>query len=150
MLTHPEIDISEPLLDWHPGDPTPYFPALAWLTQSRWTSPPTRNMLATATKKAKQLMGGAVGGRPIRIREATHDCHVSALYLHFREHFPELAARWVPEDAFDSDEHRDKRPDAIITGPEPIFIEFGGAYPAARIRERWEFAQEKGCRFQLY
>ena len=133
LMTHPEIDVSKPLLDFHPGSPTPDFDALAWQAQSRWTSVPKQTLVATATKKAKQLTAGPVGGRPIRAREATHDIHCSAVYLHFRQHQPELAKRWLPEDAVS---HLDgnKVPDAIITGDEPIIVEFAGAYAAQKMR----------------
>jgi len=133
MMTHPEIDVSEPLLDFHPGDPVPDFDALAWRTQSRWTSPPELTLIATASKKAKQLAGGIIGGRPIRTREVTHDVHCSSLYLHFLEHHPELADRWLPEDAISHLDGR-KVPDAIIMGNQPVIIEFAGAYSAMKMR----------------
>lgn len=133
IMTHPEIDVSTPILDYQPGNPVPDFDALAWQAQSRWTRPVEETLVATATKKAKQLAGGSIGGRPIRTREATHDIHCAAIYLGLRERHPELAECWLPEDALSHLEGR-KIPDAIIRCDPPIVIEFVGSYSAKKLR----------------
>lgn len=146
MMIHPEIDVTVPLLDYQPGNPTPDFEAIAWRAQSRWQDPVRPTLIAAATRKAKLRRGGLVGGRPIRIREATHDVHCASVYLSLRNSNEELAERWMPEDALPHSDG-DRLPDAIITGEEPIVIDFVGAYAAKKLRQFHNEFQSMRYRF---
>jgi hypothetical protein len=151
IAVHPELKLHEPLLEFHPGDPLPNFDALAWQVQSRWKLPPEMTLVATATKKARQFTGGVIGGRPIRHREVTHDVHVASVYLRLRETDCELSKRWMPEDAVyatNAHEFRTKVPDAVLTGKEPLIVEFAGKYSARKLRSL--HAEYSKSRYQLW
>lgn len=136
VMAHPEIPLVEPIIEWRPGDPEPNFHAACWRLQSRWTEPVQKKTIIAATRQAKALTGGPVGGRPTRAREVTHDLHVTQLFLNFREQDPEIATRWVLEDALYNESHTSfdsKLPDAVIRGTPDLVIEFGGSYAAKKL-----------------
>ena len=147
LMLSPMIDVSEPLLDYFPGSASPDFDALAWQTRSRWKLPPQRAIVATATKKAKAFLGGSLGGRNVRIREATHDAHCAEIYLNLLERDSQAAAAWVPEDSISRLE-TGFVPDAIIQQAETILVEFAGSYSAAKLRTL--HARYRTYRYQLY
>jgi trehalose-6-phosphatase len=88
-----------------------------------------------ATTTAARIFGGN-GGRFPRDSEQTHDIHLSAVYLHYRQAKPKLAASWASEARIyeTRDDKDQKLPDAMITvADSPRVVEFGGAYSKAKL-----------------
>lgn len=134
-MLHPEIELNAPLCRYSPGDETPDFRSIASRTRGRWKEAPVMSDFISATKHARGELGGYIGGKRPRPSEIRHDIHVAQIYLHLAESKPELATAWRPEEYVR--EHlvqvNEKIPDAIIESPEPVLIEFGGAYSRAKL-----------------
>lgn len=142
FLIHPELPLLEPVLRWKPGQPTPEFGAVSYRLRKRWTQSVAPTVCYLATKKAARLYGGFSGGsrRDGLLRhpfQATHDVHVSALYLRLLKSEPETAKRWIPEEKLELQNHGGKLFDAVIANasgePERV-TEFGGSYRVRRVR----------------
>ncbi|MBU0716954.1 MAG: hypothetical protein KJ749_01790 [Planctomycetes bacterium] len=153
LLAEPFLDLQAPLVAWEPGAPPPDYDAVAYSLQSRWTEPPTSTTVYVATTKARNQYGGAGrGGLRYRL-QATHDLHVSAVYLRLLKADPESAAAWVGEDLRPKAGFRLKDPDAVIEyddGRPPLVIEFGGKYDARRIRDFHEHCEKFTLRYELW
>lgn len=139
-FVHPELELDSPLFVWMPGDSTPMFELLAWLTSSRWTQSPAPTTLVHATKEAAKVFGGYSAGRVPRRTEVCHDLHLAQVYLTLRRDRPSYAKRWMSEQAqYARGGGRNERlPDAIIRGrrkPIDRIIEFAGSYSKAKLRE---------------
>jgi hypothetical protein len=150
-MVHPELLLEQPLLDWKPGDVEPNLDRLGWQTASRWTKPPLRTFVVSATVKARQLVGGYCGGRPERAREICHDIHVTSIFLHLRRTQPDWAMAWVPEDQTAADQRwrpQSRIPDAIIQNDPQVYVDFGGSYKAEKLK--LIFAAWRTVRFQIW
>jgi hypothetical protein len=147
VMAHPLLEISKPLLDWHPTDTaTPQFARLAWHAKRRYAQGPVRMRIAVATDKARSLTGGVLGARPIRAMELDHDLAVANIY---QRHFgvdPERRANWVHEDqlvqeAVRGRQHPGEVPDAILRANDTIqsVIEvLGRSYSPTKIKAIYE------------
>ena len=136
LNAHPELDLTAPLLTWHPGDPEPRFGSLSYQLRKRWTQAPEPTTVYVATDTAARYLGG-FGGRLRRPLQATHDLHVSQLYLRLLKQDPERAALWVSEEHFAAERRREKLPDAVLrdaAGQIRMVIEFGGAYDTHHVK----------------
>jgi hypothetical protein len=132
VMAPPELPLEAPVFSWKPGENPPHAERIAWQLTSRWTARPIRVLVATATPRAAAELGGTIGGRRLRRTEASHDLHVTALYLKLLAGDPERAALW---------RHEDSRPargtlsglvaDARIG---EVAIEFGGKYRAEKLK----------------
>ncbi len=131
-MLHPEIDLTEPLLDWIPGGDEPDFGRLAWRAKSRFTKPPRRTCLILPGSRL-----GAVGKlRRLRATETQHDVMVASILLNFSRNDSTVIDRWSHEDLirtrFGTGE---KRPDAILLeGNTEVFIECAGCYPKSKLK----------------
>ena len=137
VMAMPEIELREPVYEWHPGDSPPDFGRVAYRLRSRWQAPLVPTDAVIATPRAKQLLGGYIGGRKPRRSEATHDVHLTQVYLRLRRTDPDFAAQWV-SDAQQYAEGGGKNarlPDAIIRDGKSIrmLIEFAGAYSKQKL-----------------
>lgn len=153
ILAHPEIELPAPIAIWKVGDPAPNLGAASWALRSRWAKPPIRTQCLVATKRAGIYFGGNGGGRLPRRSEQTHDIHMGALFLQFRELLPELIPYWVSEETLraESPERGEKVPDAMIrTGDSRRIIEFGGAYPKKKLESFHTYCREKGLPYELW
>lgn len=138
LMVHPELELNGPLLRWTPAKRLPDFGQLSYRAQSRWSKPPARRVVLTATEKAKRLYGGVLCGRKIRSRELDHDIALSAVFVHYANNRPDLASRWVIEDVLVAEGiHTDgsKVPDAVIRGTPEVIVEFAGSYSAKKLKE---------------
>lgn len=132
VMALPELPLKGPVFCWWPGAPAPHAERIAWQLSSRWTGQPRRVLIATATEKACQELGGSLGGRLLRRTEVTHDLHVTALYLKLCREQPNQAELWRHEDASGSARQPgDLVPDAMVGATA---LEFGGCYRAAKLR----------------
>lgn len=131
----PELELERPLLTWTLTDPPPHFGKTAYRLQSRWKEPPQRTTLYIATRKAAKEFGG-VGGRHLKPLQASHDLHVSTVYLHYRTTRPDEAAAWISEDKLAPFRRHQKLPDAVLGENATsllLAVEFGGGYDADRL-----------------
>jgi hypothetical protein len=136
VLAHPELPLSNPLISWSPGQDGPRFERVAYALQARWRGSIRRQTVYCASQSAIRLYGGKSGRRSrLHALQVTHDLHVTAIFLRLLSESPSLAECWISEDLL-VPAHNGKLPDAVIrTTAGDIFIEFGGAYRADRIRK---------------
>jgi hypothetical protein len=130
----PLLNLEAPVASWSPGKPVPDPEAVSYQLQTRWNEGPKSTTVWIASKRTLNQFG-ASGRRLARPIQATHDLHVSAIYLRMLAWKPELAATWVGEDELPR-EGGGKHPDAILRddrGETMLVFEFGGAYPAERV-----------------
>ena len=134
FTAHPEISLGGPAVVWMPSSELPKFGPIAYRLKARWNKAAVGHEIVIASKRAKHLFGGYLGGKPPRRSELTHDIHLAQVYLRFREQQPELALNWEPEAKLLSmaQSERCRVPDATIvdpkTGTPRLLVEFGGAY----------------------
>ncbi|MBK8913001.1 MAG: hypothetical protein IPM64_00110 [Phycisphaerales bacterium] len=152
LLARPEPPLNSPIVTWKPGAIEPSFGAVAYQLRSRWTRPARRVLSAIATERAGIRFAGT-GGRTPRASEATHDLCLATVYLRLRTTDSRRARRWVSEAAlYEQGEGRDDRlPDAVIvTRSGKTAIEFGGAYPPAKVAAFHAFCAQRGWGYELW
>jgi hypothetical protein len=134
-MVHPPLRVETPIFEWPGETHEPDWERLAWAAQSRWNKEPRLSVIASATPVAQKLIGGPIGGRPIRQTEISHDVTLAQLWLSLRNTEPTVAASWIPEDALSGFGPNQKKPDALITvADNEIVIELAGkAYSAKRL-----------------
>jgi hypothetical protein len=155
VLARPEIDLPEPVVKWERGAATPSFSVLAYRLKVRWTEPVQTTTLFMSSGKAAKVFGGLAGGRKNgfglkRPLQATHDLHVTALYLNLLKNDPVRAEAWLSEDFMLKPRRGDKLPDAILRGPDPTVIEFGGSYRADQVEKLHSYCERKALRYELW
>lgn len=134
---HPIVELSRPLFSWKVGNPPPTdreLMKIAKLARERWHQDHVPIEILYATNRAVSLFGSFVDARHLRNCEATHDLHLTEVYLRYRDRFPRLAADWQGEAAFPKmgfEISRMKDPDAFLLdrrGTATRIIEFAGSY----------------------
>ena len=128
-MAHPELALVAPIILWQPGEAVPNFGAASYQLISRWTQTVIATPSVIATSGAGNRFGGS-GGRFPRQSEHTHDLHMGALFLQFRQRFPNLMPYWISEERLREEKSAgEKLPDALLRTPDSArVIEFGGAY----------------------
>jgi len=158
VLAHPEIELAQPLASWRPGEPTPRFGAIAYAAAARWAGESRTISVFWATRRAAETAGGHAGRAP-RPSEATHDIHVSALYLLLRAHRPHIAATWKPDSIILAERLRtraptrfkEKLPDAQVEHEGHVrVIEFAGAYSPERVAAFHRYCDRKRLEYELW
>lgn len=134
-MIHPELELQAPLCSYSPGDPTPNFKLVARETRGRWHQAPIATDIVYATQQAKEIFGGYLGGKKPRASETRHDIHVAQIYLKLAKQDPTLSEVWVPEEQLllEREGKAGRLPDALLRTDSPVIIEFGGAYPRAKL-----------------
>lgn len=132
QLVHvsPMLQLNGPLVSWREGGDSPEFGALAWKLQSRWPAvAPEPTTVVFATPATNDMFGGPTSRPRFSSHHATHDLHVSQIYLMYCRTRPEDAAAWQGEDIREKSGYRLKDPDAVVereSGARPLVVEFGG------------------------
>jgi hypothetical protein len=143
LEAHPFLPMQRPLFAWKVGDPPPrsdQWDAIASRSQERWTAPHVAVEVWLATKRAAHAFGAFVDARRARHSEATHDLHLSQVFLRYRLRKPRLAEQWLGEGAFPKlgfDIRGMKDPDAFLldgSGAAYRIVEFGGSYDADHLQ----------------
>lgn len=155
LIAHPELDLHQPLVAWSPRDPIPDFEKLAYQCVNRWTEPvrPCPAIVASATTGCEY---GGWGGRFPRPSEQTHDLHLATVFLLKRGVDPELPKYWRSEElirlrrAAKGHNGPDKLPDAMVTRPKRMAIDFAGRYSATRLESFHDFCADQGLRYELW
>jgi hypothetical protein len=153
VFARPRLPLSEPVFRWKPGQDAPNFAELSWKLQSRWTEAARDVTAFLATRRAAAIFGGTADGRIKNPSQATHDIHLGALYLKFLKETPTLAAGWIGEGVLAPSRERQKLPDAILhdgAGRPRLVIEFGGAYPADRLKAFHEDCAARGLPYEIW
>ena len=134
VAAHPILKLAAPVFTWKPGEQLPDPRRISRDLQSRWTRPLRPTAVCVPTRRTLSAFGGKA--RRLAAAQATHDLHVAEVFLRYRTSVPDKAARWTGEGVLASRGRNTKLPDAIIAGTSdepPLVVEFGGAYPAARV-----------------
>jgi hypothetical protein len=148
-------EIASPVSIWQPGDATPAAGPLAWKLQKRWKRlSPQVTTVWWGTSEAARLMGG-VGGQLRQPLQVAHDLGVTDIYLRYVA-TGEQDGEWIGEDNYRR-EHRPARrvkiPDAVqmnSAGEITRVFEFGGAYPARRVREFHRYWSRRQIPYELW
>jgi hypothetical protein len=136
-LSRSLLPLDRPQAVWEPDGAAPEFGPLSWRLRSRWSGSAQIRRVFTVGPRAAGLFAATSAG--IRNScQVTHDLHVTGVLLRLLASCPAAASLWQGEDAFASERKHEKRPDALLVGPDGIplrAIEFGGAYPPERLRD---------------
>lgn len=141
VMTLKDMQLERPLLDWHPGEGLPDFGHISWLAEKRLSTQLSSTLVVHATKAVQAKTLGAIGSRPPRSQEITHDLMVSSVLITLMNESPVLAASWRPEDALLKDlvwEQGDFSeatiPDALVhDGTAEIAIDIVGRYSPKKL-----------------
>lgn len=137
MSVHPLLELRAPLACWQPGLSPPDFKEVATLARARWTMPECIVPVLTASELAGQAYGGK-GGRPPRTSEATHDLHLTSVYLRMLDELPTRAESWMSEAMITErgmgGGPQGKLPDALVRdGSMWTAIELVGMYSSEKL-----------------
>lgn len=134
-MVHPEIKLKAPLCRYSPGDPTPDFGPIASMTRGRWKQAPVSTEIVYATQYAKEVFGGYLGGKKPRPSETRHDIHVAQIFLQLAKQDPTFSNAWISEEQLleEREAKQGRVPDVVLRLENPVIIEFGGAYPRAKL-----------------
>lgn len=140
----PLLDLKEPVVVWEPGDPSPDFDAASHALKSRWGDLEERpTPVYMASPKGASVYGGKGRQGYTKLDQATHDLHVTELYIRIREDSPELAGEWVGEDIISGELRKyEKLADAEIRdhqGTTVLYLEFGGRYDAREVKKKHDY-----------
>lgn len=149
LTAHPEVELLEPLATWQLGLPVPDFESLSRVLSKRFGEPERTVDCVFATTEAAAVVGGSAG-RAMRDSEATHDIHLSAVYLRMRAELPTRARSWQGEWGLPKG-HGVKVPDAMVRdGKFDTAIEFGGSYSAEKLAEFHAFCAKRRLGYELW
>lgn len=151
MNLRPELELHEPVARWQVGDKPPAFGEVAYRLQQRWVDALQPTTVYVATPRARREFGGPK--RRFRSHQASHDLHVSSVYLLACLERPELAEHWVGEDAFAPLVRHTKVPDAVIrdgNGRTNLVIEFGAGYDKKRVTLFHQDCSERKLAYEIW
>jgi hypothetical protein len=147
--------VESPLWTWTPGNPAPPAGRLAWRLQKRWKGiSPQVVTVWWGTVQAARLMGG-VGGRLRQPLQVAHDLGVADIYFQ-RWTAGSQDREWIGEDHYRR-EFRPRRGEKVAdaveldsSGEIARVIEFGGAYPARRVREFHRYWSRRQIPYEVW
>jgi hypothetical protein len=140
--SHPLIPLRRPLLRWAPGDSHPTrddFERIAEKSRKRWDQQKSAVEVFTTTPTAVHIFGAFAGARHGRHCEATHDLHLSEVFLRHLTGEGSKRSQWLGESAFPKlgfEIKGMKNPDAFLldaTGQVRCVVEFSGVYTAEHL-----------------
>lgn len=152
VLAHPLLDLDAPLARWRPGDSEPDLGQTSYRLKARWTEHHRLTTVHLPTKRAAHLFGGS-GGRFDYPLQATHDLHVTALYVRLAVESPELAAHWRGEETLRLNRKRGKICDALIVDDREkpaLAVEFGGSYRVDRVRAFHRVMKHRRLSYEIW
>ena len=152
VMAHPLLDLAEPLIVWAPGDPDPEAGPASYRAKTRWDRAPVSTTVFLASRRTARLFGGS-GGRFDYPLQATHDLHVTALYVRLVRRDPETAACWRGEETIRRRRRRGKVADAVLVDhrERPVrAVEFGGSYRTDRIAAFHRVCKNRHLPYELW
>jgi hypothetical protein len=153
VMARPELNLTEPLIDWRPGLEAPALGQVAYKLKRRWTEPVRSTAVVIATARAASQLGGTGGRRP-RASEITHDLHMATVYLLARTDHAR-SRRWISEAAYSKrwGKAGERVPDAALLssrGGRKKLIEVGGAYPKRKLEGFHRFCEDQELGYELW
>lgn len=152
LLANDEVTLSGPLAVWWPGLGAPDFSSLVTETQSRWDSPVRTTRCVVGTQLAAARTGGVA--RWPRLSEATHDLHLSQVYLHKLRTDPKAARHWCGEACLMgiSAAVPDKVPDALVrlAGRCTAIEMIGASYNAAKLQSFHDYCVRNAFSYEMW
>jgi hypothetical protein len=153
VLAQPMLSLSSPEYAWFPGERGPKFGELSWRLQSRWSGHPQHVVIYFATPRGLAVFGGSTPGKIKNLCQVTHDLHMAAVYLTYRQRWPHDVRWWVGEDFLAPFRRKQKLPDAMLVNAqaEPYrAVEFGGAYSARRLMDFHADNCQRGIPYEIW
>jgi len=149
-LAHPELDFDAPVFSWEPPFPSPDAGAISYRLQSRWSAHPITTCCIAASRAAANRFHGH-GGRFPRAVERSHDINLSRVYLIYRERGA-LPGWTFEEELRGNRRHRtEPLPDVVIDiGESRRIVEFGGAYPKAKLDRFHAYCKEHSFPYEIW
>lgn len=141
-----------PLHTWKPGHVKPDTWRLSQTCRSRWNRLPEKMTVYQATELAGRLFGSRAG-HATRIIEQRHDLLLAEVFILYRTRLPELAKRWLGEDAVLMAEHGVKNPDAFLMDDECVprrVIESAGSYSQTQVETFHEYCRVSRIPYELW
>jgi len=148
---HPMLKIKGPIFSWMPGDTEPDSKSLSNFLFKRLSKQPNMTTVYTLSRKSKNMIGS--GAKPFNPLHATHDIHVSEVYLFLLKNDIESAEAWISEDMITKRGKGLVDPDAVLNYSSlrpKLFVEFCGKYDAKRIDHFHSDCQNNNQGYQLW
>lgn len=146
--------LTDPLIQWQPGELIPEFGPLAWLLKRRWQCARQLTAVYFATAHAARRFGGRRQGRIPRAFQVSHDLGVAEMHFAIRRKSPDCVALWIDEDRLAPFRRGEKLPDAVLaTSPDAIprrVLEFGGAYGKQRLQNFHDDCEGRGLPYEIW
>lgn len=135
VLARPLLPLASPVFIWEPGNEAPDPEAVSHELRSRWVDPPRATTVYLATRRTLNQYGGTGPAKLPPLGQETHDLHVAELYLRLQASEPRAASAWVGEERYRAERRGEKRPDAMLVGPDGpyLVVEFAGAYDSKHV-----------------
>ena len=152
VRAHSELPLYQPLLSWTPGDPLPVFGRLSYRLRTRLTEAFKPIQVFTGSESLGRRVAGR-GGCLKHPLHATHDLHLTTVYLHKLKWNPVEASAWVSDAILAPLRRGQKLPDAEIqdqNGRTIKVIELGGTYPPERLRRVHEDCERRQVPYELW
>jgi len=149
---HPELPLEAPAASWNIGEAKPDFGSVSYRLKARWKDHLVSTLCVSATSSSANRFSGH-GGRFPRQVERSHDIHLAAVYLRYRQEQPELVPGWIFEEQLREEKQRrsGRLPDVIIcTGSTNKVVEFGGAYPKAKLEAFHAYCKEQELPYEIW
>lgn len=152
VLARPLLELEGPVFAWEPGAGDPDPEVVSHQLKSRWTEAPRATTVYLATRKTLNQFGGAGPAKLPPLGQETHDLHMGELYLRLRNQDPAAAEDWVGEECYRNDRRGEKRPDAMLVGPDGpyLVIEFAGSYDADHVESFHRDCRERRLPYELW
>lgn len=153
LFARPLLSLSGPFISWSPGKDAPPFQAISNRLRERWRMPARSVRVFNASRIANQHLVGKDRRAIKNFCQASHDLHVTEVFLHYLHHRPELADKWRGEDDIAGLRHHQVLPDAMLMDDcgEPICaVEFGGSYTAERLRDFHDDCFERQLPYEVW
>lgn len=141
-----------PILTWKPGHSDPDTWPLSRKIRSRWNRAATRVTVHQATELAGRVFG-ARSGQDSRVIEQRHDLLLAEVFVLYRLRMPELARRWVGENAMPLAERGVKNPDVFLLDeqyrPRRV-IESAGSYSQHQVDTFHQYCRQSELPYELW
>ena len=141
-----------PLHTWKPGHVKPDTWRLSQACRTRWNRLPETLTVYQATELAGRLFGSRTG-HETRAIERRHDLLLAEVFVLYRTRLPELAKRWVGENAVPVAEKNVKNPDAFLMDDERVprrVIESAGSYSQTQVETFHEYCRVSRLPYELW
>lgn len=152
VLARPMLSLEAPVFVWQPGAEAPEPEAVSHELRSRWTEAPRATTVYLATRRTLNQYGGTGPAKLPPLGQETHDLHVGELYIRLRAQDRHAASAWVGEEHYRAERRGEKRPDAMLVGPEGpyLVVEFAGAYDAEHVDSFHRDCSRRGLPYELW